>query len=187
VVAAFNSGFRLGEAQGGYYSDERTVGTLRPGAASLVIKRDGTATVGQWGRDVRLGPQVVAVRQNLALLVDGGQVVPGIADNTGNRWGATLGNKLYVARSGLGVTATGQLVYVAGPSLSAATLADLLARAGSVRAMELDINPEWTSFSYYVPGPTGAPTATKLLASMQRPANRYESTSTRDFLGVLAR
>src|SRR5664280_633372 len=51
VVAAFNSGFRLGEAQGGYYSDERTVGTLRPGAASLVIKRDGTATVGQWGRD----------------------------------------------------------------------------------------------------------------------------------------
>jgi len=85
------------------------------------------------------------------------------------------------------VTATGQLVYVAGPSLSAATLADLLARAGSVRAMELDINPEWTSFSYYVPGPTGAPTATKLLASMQRPANRYESTSTRDFLGVLAR
>src|SRR5450756_2230415 len=116
VVAAFNSGFRLGEAQGGYYSDERTVGTLRPGAASLVIKRDGTATVGQWGRDVRLGPQVFAVRQNLALLVDGGQVVPGIADNTGNRWGATLGNKLYVARSGLGVTATGQLVYVAGPS-----------------------------------------------------------------------
>lgn len=187
VVAAFNSGFRLGEAQGGYYSDERTVGTLRPGAASLVIKRDGTATVGQWGRDVRLGPQVVAVRQNLALLVDGGQVVPGIADNTGNRWGATLGNKLYVARSGLGVTATGQLVYVAGPSLSAATLADLLARAGSVRAMELDINPEWTSFSYYVPGPTGAPAAAKLLASMQRPANRYESTSTRDFLGVLAR
>src|SRR5450759_2639043 len=49
VVAAFNSGFRLGEAQGGYYSDERTVGTLRPGAASLVIKRDGTATVGPCG------------------------------------------------------------------------------------------------------------------------------------------
>src|SRR5664280_1703471 len=97
-----------------------------------------TATVGQWGRDVRLGPQVVAVRQNLALLVDGGQVVPGIADNTGNRWGATLGNKLYVARSGLGVTATGQLVYVAGPSLSAATLADLLARAGTNRGADGD-------------------------------------------------
>jgi hypothetical protein len=47
--------------------------------------------------------------------------------------------------------------------------------------------PEWTSFSYYVPGPTGAPAAAKLLASMQRPANRYESTSTRDFLAVLAR
>ena len=129
-------------------------------------------------------PSVAAVRQNLALLVDGGHVVDGIDDNAGHRWGATLGNKLYVARSGVGVTAAGALVYASGNSLSAGTLADLLARAGCVRAMELDINPDWTSFSYYEPiGGTGR----KLLANMQRPANRYETTSTRDFVAVYAR
>jgi len=184
LVAAFNSGFRLAEAQGGYYADRRTVGTLRAGSAALVINQDGSATVGQWGRDVSMTPSVAAVRQNLALLVDGGHVVGGIDDNAGHRWGVTLGNKLYVARSGVGVTAAGALVYASGNSLSAGTLADLLARAGCVRAMELDINPDWTSFSYYEP--IGG-TARKLLANMQRPANRYETTSTRDFVAVYAR
>lgn len=184
LTAAFNSGFRLAEAQGGYYADGRTVGTLRAGSAALVINQDGSATVGQWGRDVSMTPSVAAVRQNLALLVDGGHVVDGIDGNAGHRWGATLGNKLYVARSGVGVTAAGALVYASGNSLSAGTLADLLARAGCVRAMELDINPDWTSFSYYEP--IGG-TAQKLLANMQRPANRYQTTSTRDFVAVYAR
>lgn len=151
LLGAFNSGFRLAEAQGGYYADGRTMGTLRAGSAALIIKADGTATVGEWGRDASMGPNIAAVRQNLALLVDGGRVVGGIDDNAGHKWGATLGNKLYVARSGVGVTASGALVYVSGSSLSAGTLADLLQRAGCQRAMELDINPDWTSFSYYPP------------------------------------
>ena len=60
LVAAFNSGFRLAEAQGGYYADSRTVGTLRAGSAALVINQDGSATVGQWGRDVSMTPSVAA-------------------------------------------------------------------------------------------------------------------------------
>ena len=42
---------------------------LRPGAASLVIGADGRVTVGAWGRDVRMTPGVVSVRQNLVPLV----------------------------------------------------------------------------------------------------------------------
>ncbi len=41
---------------------------------------------------------------------------------------------------GLGVTADGALVYVGGSGLSIVDLANLLARAGAVRAMEMDIN-----------------------------------------------
>ena len=186
LVAAFNSGFRLAEARGGYFADGRFAAPLRPNAASLVIRADGSATVGEWDRDVSLTPDVGAVRQNLALLVDAGHVVPGIDNNVGRAWGATLGNRLFIDRSGVGVTAAGDLVYVAGKTLTAGTLADLLARAGSVRAMELDINPEWTSFSYY-PRNHGVPTATKLIADMQRPADRYEHVSTRDFVAVYAR
>jgi len=127
----------------------------------------------------------VAVRQNLDLLVDGGQVAPGLDSNTRHRWGATIGNRLYVWRSGVGQTATGALVYAAGDRLSAATLAELLRRAGSVRAMELDINAEWTS---YVLFPTAAfPTERNLLPDMQRSPKRYDTTGSRDFVAVLRR
>ena len=106
--------------------------------------------------------------------------MPGIADNSNGRWGQTLGNKLYVWRSGIGQTTSGALVYVAGNRLSASTLAELLRRAGSIRAMELDINPEWTSFVTF-------PTETNLLPDMQRSPRRYDTTSTRDFFAVLRR
>ena len=180
LVGAFNGGFRLDAARGGFFEGGRAAGSLRRGAASLVITADGRATVGQWGRDVGPGPDVVAVRQNLDLLVDGGSVVPGLDANAQGRWGATLGNELYVWRSGAGVTASGALVYVAGNRLSASTLAELLRRAGAVRAMELDINPEWTSFVTY-------PATKNLLPDMQKTPRRYDTTSTRDFVAVLKR
>src|ERR1035441_920924 len=45
-----------------------------------------------------------------------------------------------------------QLRYaVYGPALDVRTLADLLKRAGCVSAMQLDINPDWMSFMYYLP------------------------------------
>jgi len=185
VLGAFNGGFRLDAARGGFVLGGRTAGVLRDGAASLVITADGRGQVGQWGRDVRPGRSVVAVRQNLDLLVDGGQVAPGLDSNTRHRWGATIGNRLYVWRSGVGQTATGALVYAAGDRLSAATLAELLRRAGSVRAMELDINAEWTS---YVLFPTAAfPTERNLLPDMQRSPKRYDTTGSRDFVAVLRR
>ncbi len=185
VLGAFNGGFRLDAARGGFLLGGRTAGVLRDGAASLVITADGRGQVGQWGRDVHRGRSVVAVRQNLDLLVDGGQVAPGLDSNTRHRWGATIGNRLYVWRSGVGQTATGALVYAAGDRLSAATLAELLRRAGSVRAMELDINAEWTSYVLY---PTTAfPTERNLLPDMQRSAKRYDTTGSRDFVAVLRR
>ena len=73
IVAVFNAGFRLnGASEGGYYSEHRTAVPLRDGAASLVLNVDGTAQVGAWNRDVRMGPAVASVRQNLVLLVDRG-------------------------------------------------------------------------------------------------------------------
>ncbi len=190
LVAAFNSGFRLQDSHGGYYADGRTAGHLVAGAASFVIRSDGTATVGEWGRDVRAGPSVVAVRQNLSLLVDGGRPVPGLAHDSLAKWGATLGNQVLVWRSGIGVTASGALVYAAGPGLSVASLAGVLARAGALRAMELDINTTWVSYFTFDP-PAGSPArpdnGTKLLAAMARAPSRYFHPTARDFIAVFAR
>ncbi|MHB8328453.1 MAG: hypothetical protein ACYDD6_02290, partial [Acidimicrobiales bacterium] len=125
LVAAFNSGFRMQDAEGGYVAEGRTVYPLRPGDASLVIYASGRATVGAWGSDVSMSPDVVAVRQNLHLLVDKGAAVAGLEATDTTQWGATLGNQVYVFRSGLGATAQGALVYVGGPGLNITTLADL--------------------------------------------------------------
>lgn len=187
LVAAFNAGFLMPEANGGYFTDRRTILPLRNGAASFVVYADGVATVGAWGSDVAMSPSVVSVRQNLDLLVDHGQPVPGLEANDTSRWGYTLGNAVYVWRSGLGVTAGGALVYVAGPGLDITDLANLLARAGAVRAMELDINTDWVNFATYDPGSPGGAAdpanGTDLLADMAAsPARYFEPWWARDFI-----
>jgi hypothetical protein len=194
LVAVFNSGFRMQDAQGGYYTEGRTVLPLRSGAASFVIYDDGTATVGQWGRDAVMGPNVVAVRQNLDLLVDDGKPAPGLQANDTTKWGFTLGNAVYVWRSGVGVTADGALVYVGGPGLNITTLAECLVRAGAVRAMELDINSEWVNMATFDPPATGtlagvaAPSnGANLLTQMDGGTGRYFTAWNRDFVTLSSR
>jgi hypothetical protein len=191
LVAAFNAGFLMSAANGGYYTDNRTVLPLRSGGASLVIYANGTATVGMWGRDVTMNPDVVAVRQNLDLVVDHGQPVPGLNRADTSRWGYTLGNQVYVWRSGLGVTGDGALVYVGGPGLNITDLADLLVRAGAIRAMELDINTDWVNLSTYSPSsPEGQATpanGTELLPEMTGTPGRYfQPWWARDFVTMSA-
>jgi hypothetical protein len=187
LIATFNSGFRLRDSRGGYYADGHTVGSLTPGAASLVVYRDGHADIGAWGSQVHRGANVVSVRQNLQLLIDGGHVAQHLSQHVLTHWGGTVNAAYYVWRSGVGVTASGDLVYVAGDALSVHSLAALLKDAGAVRAMELDINPEWVSYMWYSPSAgTGSPVPHKL-ASFVRPAHRYYSASSRDFFAVYGR
>lgn len=192
LVAAFNAGFLMTTADGGYYTDGRVVDPLRTGAASVVVYEDGTVTVGQWGTDVTMAPDVASVRQNLDLLVEHGAPVPGLDATTTTRWGNTLGNQVYVSRSALGVTADGALVYVGGPSLNITDLANLLVDAGAVRGMELDINTDWVNFSSYAPSaPSGAADGTDgtlLVPTMVGGPSRYfQSWWARDFFTMSAR
>jgi len=189
LVATFNSGFKIADSRGAFYADGRSVGRLRPGAASLVVYADGHVDIGAWGSDVRMTPDVRTVRQNLGLLLADGKATPEVNDDTQATWGATIGQKAYVWRSGIGVTASGDVVFVAGDALSAATLATLLQRAGAVRAMELDINRSWVSFMWYStasPASPAAPAPHKLV-DFARPADRYFTVNNRDFFAVYAR
>lgn len=186
LVATLNSGFQLNSSRGGYYADGREAVALRSGAASLVIYRDGSATVGSWGRDVQLTSDVVAVRQNLELLVDGARPSPNIATNVQPTWGFMLNNVINNWRSALGVDSSGHLLYVGGPGVDPAALAAALISVGVQRAMELDVNPAWVSFNTFTSGPSGV-TGTKLLPGMNFPPDHYLSSSTRDFLAVFAR
>ncbi len=105
-------------------------------------------------------------------------------------WGYTLGGGYIVPRGGVEVTADGALVYVAGPALTARSVAESLQRAGAVRAMTLDINPEWVTFNFYshVAGQPADVGGTKLYREMEHSADRYLPPiwEARDFLKVLS-
>jgi hypothetical protein len=200
LVAAFNGGFKMNQARGGYYTEGRMIDPLRAGAASLVIYADGSVDLGAWGTDVTMTPQVASVRQNLLPLVADGRPTPRAASARWRAWGSTCGATScgstvpgieHQWRSGLGVTADGALVYAAGPALDPLQLAELLVRAGAVRGMQLDINPNWPVFVTYDP-PAGTTAAAsngrKLLAdTAQGPWTFFESWWARDFITMSAR
>jgi hypothetical protein len=185
LLAAFNGGFKIYAYSTGWYDQGRAAVGLRPGYASLVIFTDGTATVGDWGRDVGPAPNVQSVRQNLTLLVDGGRPAPTVG--VVGQWGATLGGVFATWRSGVGVTGGGDLVYVGGPYLTPANLARLLIAAGALRAMELDINPQWVSFATYVHNGPVLASESDLLTGMWYSPNHYLQPDSRDFFAVFAR
>jgi hypothetical protein len=200
LVAAFNGGFKMKDAHGGYYTEGRMIVPLRRGAASLVIYADGSVGIGAWGRDVRMSSQVVAVRQNLVPLVASGRPTPRARNADWQAWGNTCGASScahsvpgieHQWRSGLGVTAEGALVYTQGPALDPIQLADLLVRARVVRGMELDINPSWPIFATYHPArTTGLATPSNghlLTPTIRGPATFFDSRWARDFVTMSAR
>ena len=147
------------------------------------------ARVAEWGRDETMAPDVVGVRQNLSLLVDHGQVMAdaGAGAGSGAKWGITVSNAFFVPRSGIGMAASGDIVYVGGADLSVLTLAQLLKAAGAVYGMELDINADWVSYMSYSPGTDPADPVPVKLWDFEQPANRYYQSSDRDFVSVLTR
>jgi hypothetical protein len=179
LLATFNSGFTYADGQGGFFVDGQTVTPLRAGQGTVVAYRDGRVDVVSWKGGRTPASNVVLARQNLPLIVSGGRPSPALA--YGN-WGNTLGNAVRVWRSGIGVDAHGNLIYAASDYQTVGTLASIFVRAGAVRAMELDINPEWPSFITYArPGANGP---VKLVPNDQQSAGRYLTPDDRDFFAV---
>lgn len=189
LVATWNGGFKVDpdDAMGGYYQDGREAVPLVDGKAAEVFYRDGSLKIGEWGRDLSMTRNVAAVRENLNLLVDHGDVTVGPLDGSGADWGYTIKGWYYIARSGVGMTAKGDIVYVGGSELSVYTLAKLLKAAGAVYGMELDINPDWTSFMTYDGLRNPRHPVARKLWDFDQPADRYFSPSDRDFVTVHAR
>lgn len=187
VVAAFNGGFKVSDARGGFYLNGRTKGRLQEGAASLVTYSDGSVDIGRWGTHVRMTDGVTSVRQNLRLLVEDAKVTSSAEAAVKSNWGGTLGGAYYVWRTGAGVRANGDLVFAVGDSLSAKTLAHVLRAAGAVRAMQLDINPDWAAGFWFSPARSGGgskrPVAHKVL-QFKKPLYRWFTATSRDFYSV---
>jgi hypothetical protein len=183
LLATFNSGFTYNDGHGGFAVDGQTVTPLHQGMGTVVEYLDGRVDVRSWCCSTRLPGSLVLARQNLPLIVNHGRPNPLLAN--GSLWGDTLGNAVRVWRSALGIDRRGNLIYAAADFQTAQTLAALMIHSGAVRAMELDINPEWPSFNVYAaPGGVGA---VKLVPNDQQSASRYLVPDDRDFFAVYRR
>jgi hypothetical protein len=148
LVAAFNGGFRLNVGAGGFESFGRTAAPLSAGLGSVVTYTDGTTDIGSWHHEVPTpGRTIASVRQNLSLLIDHGTAASTL--DCVRCWGATLGGVIDPARSALGIQPDGHLIWAGAEHATASAIADARLNAGVVRAVELDINPEWVAGYLY--------------------------------------
>jgi Phosphodiester glycosidase len=183
VVATFNGGFPLETSNAGLIYRGKVVEAMVNGIATVVEYRDGRIDIVNWHKGESAPADVWFAKQNLPPIIDGGKLNPNLSD--GPEWGETVNNAVRVWRSGVGIDSRGNLLYAAANYQTVESLAKILQRAGAVRALELDINEDWTSFiSYRHPG-AGEPS--NLLPEMFRPAERYLTPDERDFFAVYLR
>jgi len=183
LLATFNSGFYEADSAGGFYVHGTLYFPMVNGLATVVAYADGTVDLVDWEGGQTPGPDVLMARQNLPLLVDGGAATP--ASNVPSQWGVTLGGVPAVWRTGLGIDAHGNLIYVAAPAQTASSLARILIDLGAVRGMQLDINPEWPIFVSYAG--SGAVSPSLFVPNPNQIPNRFLYPSTKDFFAVFRR
>jgi hypothetical protein len=146
VVAAFNGAFKQSARAGGAVVDGVVMIHLVVGYMTIALDRAGHWELGAWGAKnfPTKGFHPISYRQNLGPLVLNAAVTQGAASSNWRQWGSPLNNNPLTARTGLGVDANGNLIYVATMTpVMPVTLAGALVRAGAVTGMELDINPFW--------------------------------------------
>lgn len=186
LVAAINGGFKLSYPGVGFMSGGHVAVPLKAGLASVVTYPDGTTNIGAWDAGVPSKRKAVfSVLQNQRLLVDRSVAATTVSGCVLICWGGTVGLATVVARSGLGITANGQLVWAAGEHLSPGSLAAALIEAGAVRAIELDINPWWVAGYLYVHHP-GGPSHVPLVLGQRGVTGAFLKPYSRDFLAFVA-
>ncbi|MBS1881074.1 MAG: phosphodiester glycosidase family protein [Actinobacteria bacterium] len=183
LVATFNGGFPLETSNAGLIYRGKVVETMVNGIATIVGYRDGSVNIVRWNQGTTVPPNVWFAKQNLPPIIYEGKLNPNLSN--GPEWGETVNNAVRVWRSGIGIDAHGNLLYAAANYQTVESLAKVLKAAGAVRALELDINEDWTSFITY--RHPGGLEPSNLLPEMFRSPERYLVPDERDFFSVYLR
>lgn len=183
LLATFNGGFTYVDGRNGSAVNGRTNEPLRDGLATLVGYRRGRVDILRWSGGPNAPPGVAWARQSLPPIVWTGKLNPALDNST--KWGATLGNAVRVWRTGVGIDRRGNLIYAAANDQTVVTLARILQRAGAVRAMQFDINPEWPTLITYTHHHGLVPS--EVVPNPMQPPTRYLVPDDRDFVAVYRR
>ena len=145
VVGAFNGAFKTTHGEYGMMVHRRVLLPAKPAAATVLVTDDRRVGLGTWGPSPKIPADVLSYRQNLEPLVEDGKVSP----SGRTQWGWQLqGTSMLTERSGICVTAGGNLYYLWGDEASAATLGKAMLLAQCTYGIHLDMNPHHTGFVF---------------------------------------
>lgn len=184
-MAGFADGYKMDQSQGGYINKGSVVKAMVQGKATLLTYPNGNIDVVKWN-NANPPTGFTTARQNLDMMVENSKSAVLNEDQArwGQVWYGTGSGHNFVWRSGIGIRADGTVVYVQSGALSAGTLADLLVRAGAVRAMALDMNEAFANGDLYGPY---RPRNLAINPENKNPTNKFWKRSTRDFVAVYAK
>ncbi|MGA2910522.1 MAG: phosphodiester glycosidase family protein [Candidatus Microgenomates bacterium] len=183
LVAGFDGGFQYRDGTYGMVVGDKTYVPLENNVGTLVGYTDGTLKIINYTGQ-NLGNNIAFIRQNCPILVQNGQV---FALNELNKklWGRTFNADIFTWRSGIGLTAQGNLIYAVGNNLSPSSLAQALKMAGATNAIQLDINPFWVRFNIFEPNGTGGYKTSTLTKDLKDGSKAYLSGYSKDFFYVI--
>jgi Phosphodiester glycosidase len=185
LLAMFNGGFRANNGDYGAMADGVTALPPKDGLGVIAIYKDGSIRMGVWGTDILPTDNMEAWRQNGPLVVHQGAINPKIYDKQAEEWGYTVNNIAPTWRSGIGISADGNILYYfAGPSLTIEALAKSMVAAGVAEGLQLDINAYWVFFTaVHTDRITNTLDPLFPVMTNEKP-DRYLSPSQRDFFYV---
>ena len=187
LLAAFNSGFIYRQGNNGSTDNGLVNEPLSDGNATLLGYRNGGVALVKWHGGPNPGPNVAWSRQSLAPIVWNGRLNPALnTDPNSYQWGYTLDHVGLVWRTGIGIDRHGNLIFVAAGDQTVISLAQILQHVGAVRAMELDINPEWHTLITYTHA-RGRLVPTMVEPQPMQADTRYLTPDNRDFFAVYRR
>jgi hypothetical protein len=185
LLATFNGAFKA--THGSYGAMSGGVVALQPrkGLATVVINKDGTVQIGEYGKDITSLDHAIAWRQNCSTIIENGQINPLVNNNSAEFWGANLNGETVTWRSGIGVSADGKtLYYFAGPNMMMSILAAAMQAVDVKGGMQLDINNYWVHFTA-IRNLSGKITPEPLFPDdMKADVGRYLQKYSRDFFYV---
>jgi len=147
LLATFSAGFIYKDGKNSCADNGLTNEPLQNGNATLVGYKDGRVGIVEWSGGPNAGPNLAWARQSLPPIIWNGKLNPALNDSS--QRGYTLSNAVRAWRTGVGIDRRGNLIIAAADFQTVITLAQILQRAGAVRAMQFDINREWHTLITY--------------------------------------
>ncbi len=180
LVAAFDGGFQYKDGQYGMIVGNTTYLPLKNDLGTFVDYQDGSLKIFDYtGQEIG---NANFVRQNCPMLITDGRVT--VADERSRAlWGRlALGTTdIFTWRSGVGLTAKGNLIFAVGNNLTPQTLAQALQSAGAVNAIQLDINPIWVRFNIFKPTGPGTYSSVPLTHDLADGSKQFLNGYDKDF------